>query len=150
MILAHEHQLKTAFEEILSQSVEIKRLTHAVHPDACDRDLPKVLLNLRRDEDAIAFIRYWFKWRPPGPGQLRDPLALLSKRGECFRKEENRHSLSKGTVICSTLLTNFEMQSFQQGDYFSACLPVEEMEVPSPFCFVALVIKRHHICVHCI
>lgn len=37
---------------------------------------------------------------------------------------------------------------FQQGDFFSACLPVEEMEVPAPFCFVALVIKPRHICVH--
>lgn len=81
-ILAHEHQLMTAFEEILSQSVEIKRQTHAAHPDTRDRDLPKVLLNLHRDDDSIAFIRYWFKWGPRGPGQLRDPLVLLSKRGE--------------------------------------------------------------------
>jgi hypothetical protein len=102
-----------------------------------------VLLNLRRDEDAIAFIRYWFKWRPPGPGQLRDPLALLSKRGESpFPVERD----------CDLLDITDELRDaeFSTRRLFLSLLPVEEMEVPFPFCFVALVIKRHHICVHCI
>ena len=138
--LAHEHQLMAAYEEILSLSVEMKRLTHAVHPDMSDRDLPKALLKLHRDDDAIAFIRYWLKWRPPGPGYLRDPLILLSKKGEWpFPIEKDCRLLD-----ITDELRNVE---FRPDDYFSA-LPGEIMEVPAPFCLVPLAIKLRHICVH--
>lgn len=135
--LAHNRDFMPAYEEILSLTVEMKRLTHAVHPDMCDRDFPKALLKLHREDDAIAFIRYWLKWRPRGRGNLRDPLILLSSKGDWpfpVEKDCPLHDITDELRSCQ----------FQEGDRMNG----DEMGVPAPFCLVALVIKLRHICVH--
>lgn len=130
--MGHKHDCLAAYEEVLASAVEAKRLTHAVHVDMYDRELPKVLLKLHRDDDAISFIRYWIQWRSRGQGNLRDPLVLRSVKGEWpFPCEPNARLLDIADEIRNC--------QFEQGD---------SMSFPAPFCMVALAVKLRYMVVY--
>lgn len=136
--VCHRHNTLEAYEEILKIAVEMKRLTHAVHPDMCDREIPKVLFKLHRDDDAIAFIKYWIQWRTKGEGNLRDPLVLLSKKGEWpFPVEEGARF--------DDIVDEIRGCRFPPGALDSCG---EELSFHAPFAVTALFIKGRHICVH--
>lgn len=131
--VAHRHCALDSFEEVLEIAVEVKRLTHAAYPDISDRELPKLLMKVHRDDDAIAFIRYWIQWRSRGPGNLHDPLVLVSGKGEwpfpCGEKDSRFLNITQQLRNCQ----------FPPGD---------EMTMPAPYCLVALTIKVRLICVY--
>jgi hypothetical protein len=130
--LAHNHNSLEAYEEVLKLAVETKRLTHAVYPDVADRELPKLLMKLHRDDDAIGYILHWIQWRSHGPRNLHDPLVLLSSKGEWpFPCEKD----------CRLLDITQEIRDchFPEGD---------DMAFPAPYALVALIVKVRLICVH--
>jgi hypothetical protein len=82
---AIRHRTVWCWEEELALAVELKRLTHLSPPNlVCDK-IPRPLMKLHRDDNAVSLILYWIEWRSgggAGPIDLRDPLIINSRKKE--------------------------------------------------------------------
>lgn len=86
------------WEEVLTDAIDMKRLTHLSLRDKIDRCIAEVLVKLHRYDDALAFIRHWLDWHDrrshPHLAGLRS--ILDSRKGEwSYPCEDNCRLLSR-------------------------------------------------------
>jgi MYND finger len=82
---ATEHQQTIClWEEVLTDAIDVKRLTHLYLPDMVDHYIPDLLVKLHPDDDAVTFIRHWRDWRDRRnhPHLVGFPSILELRKGE--------------------------------------------------------------------
>ena len=82
--VAERQQTISLWEEVLTDAIDVKRLTHLYLPDMMDHYIPDLLVKLHQDDDAVTFIRHWRDWRDRRnhPHLVGLPSILELRKGE--------------------------------------------------------------------